>query len=186
MEWWEIVPLLENFLYVTNSPLLNKIAFQEIPTKNYRQKVISTYFKIITILMHSWKYVISTNTIFHCILGFSIFFFFFFFYFFMLNRYKSCHLLTNQWFIKSTTRFSIKEVIFFLFYLSLAIHDATWHARVGSFYASKPLLQYTRFRYNFWFFSPEFPKKKYMKFLDLPEKYWSFSPSHILSFGFQL
>ena len=182
MEWWEIVPLLENFLYVTNSPLLNKIAFQEIPTKNYRQKVISTYFKIITILMHSWKYVISTNTIFHCILGFSIFFF----VFFMLNRYQSCHLLTNQWFIKSTTRFSIKEVIFFLFYLSLAIHNATWHARVGSFYASKPLLQYTRFRYNFWFFSPEFPKKKYMKFLDLPEKYWSFSPSQILSFGFQL
>ena len=110
----------------------------------------------------------------------------FFFSFFTLNRYQNYHLLTNQWFIKSTTRFSIKEVIFFLFYLSLAIHNTSWHARVGSFYASKSLLQYTGFRYNFWFFSSEFPKKKYMKLLDLPEKSWPFSLSEILSFGFQL
>ena len=99
--------------------------------------------------MHSWKHVISTNAIFHWILSCSIFFLFFF----LLNLYQSFHLFTNQWFIKSTKVF--KEVIFFLLHLSLPIHNATWRARVVSFYAWKPLLQYTGFRQNFWFISPE-------------------------------
>ena len=35
-----------------------------------------------------------------------------------------------------------KEFILFLFYLSMLIDNVIWHARVGSFYALKPLLQY--------------------------------------------
>ena len=138
--------------------------------------------KSITILMHSWKHVISANAIFHCILSF----FFFFFSFFTLNCCQNCRLFTNQWFIKSTTRFS-KRSSFFSFISPCQYRMLHGMQEWGSFYASKPLLQYAGFRHNFWFFfSPEFPQKKHIKFPDLPEKSWSFSLNQILSFGFQL
>ena len=55
----------------------------------------------------------------------------------MLNWYHYCYLFTTHWFFKV-----FKEFIFFLFYLSMPIDNATWHARVGSFCAVKTLLQY--------------------------------------------
>ena len=97
--------------------------------------------------MHSWKHVISKNAIFHCILSFS----FFFFSFFTLNCCQNCHLFTNQWFIKSTTRFS-KRSSFFSFISPCQYRMLHGMQEWGSFYASKPLLQYAGFRHNFWFF----------------------------------
>ena len=60
--------------------------------------------------MHSWKHVISTNAIFHCILV-SLFF-----SFLTLNWCQNCHLFTNQWFIKSTTRLLKRPYFFSLIY----------------------------------------------------------------------
>ena len=55
----------------------------------------------------------------------------------MLNWYQYCYFFVHWDHYKV-----FKDFIFFLFYLSMSIDNTIWHARVCSFYAFKPLLQY--------------------------------------------